>query len=191
MRTLDDPQQELACQKRADGLTNDAAYAAAGYAAESNNASRFFRQPHIRAHVKAIRDRRALLADLDDGFVLKQLKAIAKNGEMIGNSNLDDYFSHNDQGQRIGIDLADVPREKMAALEEVTIEQYTEGRGDSAESIKRTKIKIRAANTAIQAAELIGKHIGMWPNKTALTNASGDGEAEVIVTWKQDAVPAA
>lgn len=165
---LEDPQQEKACQERARGLTQEAAYQAADYS-DANNASRFFRQPHIRDRVKQIKNRRALLADLDHGFVLKNLKAIAKNGEVIGNANLDDFFAHNDKGQRIGIELTDVPRKKMAALGEVTIEQYTEGPPNDPQSIKRTKIRLKTAADAIAANELLGKHMGMWPTKTAVT----------------------
>lgn len=187
---LDDPAQELACQERARGLTQEVAMQAAGYSVDntaSNNASRFFRQPHIRARVARIKLRRAVLADLDEAKVLANLNAIAKTGHTIGNANLDDFFAHNDKGQRIGIELTDVSRKKMAALGEVTVEQYTEGPRDNPETIKRTKIRLKGAGDAIAANELIGKYLGMWPSKTALTNLDGDGPAEVTVTWKQHA----
>lgn len=190
MPELPNPRDEFACQLRASGKTQIASYEEAfgvPVKSEANNSSRFFRRADVRARVIEARNRRAVLADLDDAWVLRQLKAIAKNGELIGDSNLDDYFSHNSAGGRIGIDLCDVPREKMAALEEVTIEQYTEGPRDDPETIKRTKIKLRSATTAIQAAELIGKHLGMWPSRTALTDPSGEGPAVIKheVTWKQ------
>ncbi len=165
---LKDAQQEEACVQRANGLSQEAAYQAAQYS-DSNNASRFFRQPHIRARVKQLRDFRTVMAGLDEAFVLRNLKALAKNGELIGNANLDDFFAHNAEGQRIGIDLSDVSRKKMAALGEVTVEQYTEGPRDDPQTIKRTKIRIKPAADAAHAAELIGKHLGMWPNKVAMT----------------------
>lgn len=165
---LEDPQQEKACQERAKGLSQLAAYQAAGYC-DSNNACRFFKQPHVYARLNQIKQRRALLADLDYGFVLTNLKAIAKNGEIIGNANLDDFFSHNDKGHRVGIELANVPRKKMAALGEVTIEQYEEGPRDNPETIKRTKIKLKTASDALAANELLGKHLGMWPTKAEIT----------------------
>lgn len=176
---LDDPQQETACQKRAMGLSQEAAYHAAGYS-DANNASRFFRQPHIRARVSKVKARRVLLADLDEGLVLTNLKALAKQGQVIGNANLDDFFAHNDKGERIGIELTDVPRKKMAALGEVTVEQYTEGPRDDPQTIKRTKIRLKGATDAIAANQLIGKYLGMWRdiNITEVTGKDG-GPIEV------------
>jgi hypothetical protein len=188
MPELVHPTEEKACQLRASGKTQLAAYFEAfevPHDSKANNSSRFFRRADVRARVNEIKRRRAVLADLDDAWVLRQLKAIAKNGELIGDSNLDDYFTHTEDGRRIGIDLTDVPRAKMAGLEEVTVEQYMEGSRDDPETIKRTKIKLRSAASTIQAAELIGKWLGMWPNKMALTDEKGEGPAILEVRWKR------
>src|SRR5215469_4185633 len=133
MPKLENPQHEKACEQRASGCSQTMAYRA-GFgipAGDRTNATRFFRQAHIRARVAEIVHRRAVLADLDDAFVLRQLKAIAGNGE----ANLDDYFVRNSDGQRIGIDLSQVPREKMAAIEEVTVEEFAEGPRDDPRTI--------------------------------------------------------
>src|SRR5216684_2078013 len=181
MPELIDPREENACQLRASGKTQLDAYNAAFEVpddSKANNSSRFFRKPEIRGRVTAIKRRRATLADLDEGFVLHHLKAIAKNGALIGNANLDDYFERTKDGKRIGIDLTDVPRAKMAALDEVTIEQYTEGPRDDPQTIKRTKIKLKPPAGAMTAAKLIGDWLGMWaPTKIAPTNPAGDGPA--------------
>jgi hypothetical protein len=87
----------------------------------------------------------------------------------------DDYFVRNAAGERTGVDLTQVPAEKMAALEEVTVEQVVEGRGDGEQTIRRTKIKLRSAAATIQANELLGKWLGMWKDKAGLTDASGMG----------------
>jgi hypothetical protein len=91
--------------------------------------------------------RRAVLAELDDGWVLMQLKAAAENGIVIGNANLDDYFEKDAAGVRLRISLARVSADKMAALDEVTIEEFVEGRGEEARTVRRTKIKLRSATT--------------------------------------------
>ena len=154
MAELEDPQQELACQKRAEGISQKDAYSAAGYA-DGKNGPRFFRQKHVATRVREIVARRAVLADLDDAWVLLRLKRIA-------DGNLDDYFAHNAAGERLGIDLASVPRERMAVLAEVTQEVFVDGDKDDPDTIKRTKIKMLQPVTAL---ELIGKHIGMWPSR--------------------------
>jgi hypothetical protein len=88
MPELANPRYEAACQLRASGKTQIAAYREAFEVSEDangSNASRFFKQVEIRARIDEIKHRRAVLADLDDAFVLRQLKAIAKNGELLGN----------------------------------------------------------------------------------------------------------
>ena len=106
MAELEDPQQELACQKRADGLSQKAAYAASGYA-DGKNGPRFFRQKQVAKRVREIVARRAVLADLDDAWVLARLKRIA-------DVNLDDYYAHNDKGDRFSIEVDwRTPRRKL------------------------------------------------------------------------------
>lgn len=190
MPELDDPQHENACQLRASGASQLDAYAEAfGQAPDSgaNNSSRFFRQHQIKARVTEIKARRTLLADLNEAWVLVQLKAIAKNARAIGDANLDDFFAHSKDGKRLGIDLSDVSRAKMAVLEEVTVEEYLEGKGEAQERVKRTKVKLRSSNEARAALELIGKHLGMWPSKMALTDPSGENPAVLTVSWKSPA----
>jgi hypothetical protein len=170
MSELSDPQHEKACLLRADGMPQVDAYATAfaqSPDSASNNSSRFFRRPDIKARVDEIKARRTTLANLNEAWVLVNLKAIAKNALTIGDANLDDFFTKHSDGTRGGIDVSAVSRSKMAALEEVTIEEYTEGRGEGAERIKRTKVKLRSSNEARAALELLGKHLGMWPSKVA------------------------
>jgi hypothetical protein len=175
MPALEDPQHERACELRASGSTQVDAYALAFEQSEesgANNSSRFFRQPHIKARVAEIKARRTILADLNEAWVLVNLKAIAKNAKTIGDANLDDFFTRRN-GRRGGIDLSDVSRAKMAVLEEVTIEEYVEGRGEDSERIKRTKLKLRSTTEARAALELLGKHLGMWPSKVAIGGVEG------------------
>lgn len=183
MAVLENPQHEKACQLRAGGMTQADAYAQAfGQSEESgaNNSSRFFRQDAIRDRVAEIRRWRSAMADLDEAWVLVQLKAVAKNAKAIGDANLDDYCAKYADGTRGGIDLSSVPRAKMALLEEVTVEEYVEGRGEAAERIKRTKIKLRNAQSTgcLAALDMIGKHLGMWKEKLEHTGKDG-GPIEV------------
>jgi hypothetical protein len=76
-------------------------------------------------------------------------------------------------GKRIGIDLTEVPAPKMAALEEVTIEQYVDGPRDDPQTIKKTKIKLRQAGAVLQANEMIGKWLGMWQSKLEVSGPEG------------------
>jgi hypothetical protein len=188
MPDLINPREEKACQLRAAGKTQLDAFNEAFEIADdskANNSSRFFRQDYVRVRVAEIKRRRAVLADLDEAWVLRQLKAIAKNGELLGDANLDDYFYHTEDGRRVGIELTDVPRAKMAALDEVTVEQYTEGSRDDLQTIKRTKIKLKSPSGAMTAAKMIGDWLGMWaPTKIAPTNPDGTEGYVAEVRWK-------
>jgi hypothetical protein len=71
----------------------------------------------------------------------------------------------------------------MAAIEEVTVEQFTEGPRDDPKTILRTKIKLRSASAAIQAAELLGKYLGLWNDKGPV-DAALTGKTVVEVVWQ-------
>ena len=183
MPELINPREEKACQLRASGKTQLDAFNEAfeiSKDSKANNSSRFFRRDDVKFRLAEIKRRRAVLADLDEAWVLRQLKAIARNGETVGNANLDDYFFHTESGERVGIELTSVPRAKMAALDEVTVEQFTEGPRDDPQTIKRVKIKLKSPSGALTAAKMIGDWLGMWaPTKIAPTNAAGDGPAQI------------
>jgi hypothetical protein len=185
MPELENPQHEKACQLRASGRSFREAYREGfGVTEDHNNSTRFFRQPHIRERIAELVQRRAVMADLDDVFVLRQLKSLAKNGEALGNANLDDYFAKNAAGERIGIDLANVPREKLELLEEVVVDQVVEGRGEERKTIRRTKIKLRSASGALQACEMLGKYLGLWKEGKGPGDIPGTGKVIYEVHWQ-------
>ena len=157
-------------------MTCRAAYAEAKFAVGASwNSSRFFRQPHIAARVNEIKARRALLADLDDAWVLRRQKPIA-------DANADDFYAHcPETGRRLHLDIAGVPREKMAAVSEIIEEVILEPEGDRVQVVRRTRIKI-ATSSRDTALELIGRHIGMWPSRGA--------QIGVAVAMGTDAAPA-
>jgi|SRR5882672_349922 len=167
MPELIDPREEKACQLRASGKTQvDAYYEVFDGPRESNNSSRFFRKDEIKSRVEEIKRRRAVLADLDEAWVLKRLKRAA-------DANLDSFFGRNQDGHRIGIDLTAVDSELMGALNEVTVDEFLDGPRDDPDRIRRTKLKLEPR---LKALELIGNWLGMWkPQKIAETNPEGDG----------------
>ena len=73
----------------------------------------------------------------------------------IGRTNMADYVRINDDGDP-RIDWTDLPRDKMAAIQSVTIEEFTDGRSDKRE-VRRVKFTLVPK---IPALELLGKHHG-------------------------------
>lgn len=95
----------------------------------------------------------------------KVLKELAK----IGFSNMLDYVSITNGGDPVP-DFSKLTRDQAAAISEITVEEYTEGRGEDAENVKRTKFKLSDKRAALVD---IGRHLGMFKDKLELTGADG------------------
>ncbi len=96
--------------------------------------------------------------------------AVLKELAKIGFSNMLDYIKINQDGEFI-TDFSALTREQAAAIGEVTVETYTEGRGDDAEEVKRVKFKLLDKRAALVD---IGRHLGMFPSKHEHTGKNGE-----------------
>jgi phage terminase small subunit len=65
-------------------------------------------------------------------------------------------------------DHSSLTREQAGAIQEITVDEYVEGRGDEARIVKKVKIKLSEKRGSL---ELIGRHLGMFP--TRITGADG------------------
>lgn len=95
--------------------------------------------------------------------------AVLRELAKIGFSNMLDYVSVTAGGDLVP-DFSAITRDQAAAIGEVTIEEYTEGRGDDAERVKRTKFKLSDKRAALVD---MGRHLGMFKDKLELTGADG------------------
>lgn len=130
----------------AAGIKDRRAVSAAGARAMD-----FARRPLIQA---AIAEKMAAKAAQWDLRADKVVAEIAK----IAYSNLDDYLSITSDGEPY-VDLSKVPRDKMAAVAEVTVEDYKDGRGDDARDVKRVKFKLHPKLDALEKAM---KYLGLY-----------------------------
>lgn len=71
-------------------------------------------------------------------------------------SNMDDYAEVQPDGSAV-VDLNDLSRDQMAAITELTSEVYSEGHGDAARDVKRTKIKLGSKEGAL---DKLMRHLG-------------------------------
>ncbi|ENX01467.1 hypothetical protein F900_01834 [Acinetobacter modestus] len=90
------------------------------------------------------------------------IKELAK----IGFSNMLDYITITNGGDPV-TDFSALTRDQAAAISEITVEEYTEGRGDDARNVKRTKFKLSEKRSALVD---IGKHIGMFKEHVVHSN---------------------
>ena len=90
------------------------------------------------------------------------IKELAK----IGFSNMLDYINVTEGGDPV-TDFSTLTRDQAAAISEITVEEYTEGRGDDARNVKRTKFKLSEKRSALVD---IGKHLGMFKEHVVHSN---------------------
>lgn len=92
----------------------------------------------------------------------------------MGFSNMRDYMNVTADGDAY-LDLSELTREQAAAIQEVTVDDYTEGRGEDAREVKRLKVKLADKKGPL---ELLGKHLKLFTEKHEMSFGQ---EAEIIV----------
>ena len=117
-------------------------------------------------------------ADLAEKSRITTEKVVAELGK-IGFANMADYLKCNEGGDPY-FDYSSLTRDQAAALAEVTVESYVEGKGKDAQSVK--KIKFKLANK-ISALDKLGRHLGMF--KDGGKGGSGNVDRELVREFAQ------
>lgn len=87
----------------------------------------------------------------------------------LGYANMADFVVLNENGIP-QFDLSGLTHAQSAAISEMTIDTYVEGRGEAAREIKSIKLKL---SPKIGALELLGKNLKMW---TDVVRNEGDAD---------------
>lgn len=124
----------------------------AGYAPNNatEQATLLLKNPKV---IKLLQDKQAALAAKHDVTLDKIIAELAK----IGFANIEDYTRL--VGENRVIDLSNTSRDQLAAVAEITIDEYVEGHGDNARDVKRTKIKMHDKKGALVD---LGRHLGLF-----------------------------
>lgn len=166
MPALKNPKHEKFVQSVAKGMSGAQAYISAGYEANPNSANvaatRLLKQPSVAARLQELLDRRDQIEVEATKKAMEKL-SITKESVLaelakIGFANMMDYIRTNDQGDAY-VDLSALTREQAAAIQEIVVDEYTEGRGEDARNVKRTRFKLADKKAALVD---IGKHLGMF-----------------------------
>jgi phage terminase small subunit len=96
----------------------------------------------------------------------------------VGFANMEDYLTVQDDGTAY-VDLSGLTREQMAAINEVIVDEYTEGRGDDARNVKRVKLKIGDKKGSLDSLSRI---MGLFVDKHEVTGKGGEPLAPVTNT---------
>jgi len=76
----------------------------------------------------------------------------------VGFANIADFVKIQGTGVPI-LDFTNADDVKLAAVSEITQDTYTEGRGDDAETVKKTKFKL---HDKVRALQHLGNHLGLF-----------------------------
>jgi phage terminase small subunit len=117
----------------------------------------------VQARVAEILGKAAAKAEVTIERVLSELA-------LIGFANMQDYMRAGPDGDPY-LDFSELTREQAAALVEVTVEDFKEGRGESARDVRRVKFKLADKKGALVD---LGKHLGMFSE-----NVRHSGRVEV------------
>lgn len=132
------------------------------------------RKPEI-AEIIAERKKRQLdEAGINADRVLRELAKL-------GFANMGDYMRSTAEGDPY-LDFSDLTDEQKAALSEVTVEDYVEGRGENAREVKRVKFKLHDKRAALVD---LGKHLKLFTDRV-----EHEGEAQIRIIYEAAEVDA-
>lgn len=73
-------------------------------------------------------------------------------------ANMGDYVRIDGDGN-VHFDASDLTPAQLAAISEITVEEFTDGKGEGARPVRRTKFKLHSKRDALVD---LGKHLGMF-----------------------------
>ncbi|MTD93920.1 terminase small subunit [Hyphomicrobium sp. xq] len=157
-RPLPNPRHEAFVQALLRGEPATQAYASAGYKPNRANAARLTTNDDIKArsaHLKgAVTERVVADTSITLADVIKELA-------ILGFANIKHYATKTVNGQAY-VDLTNATDAQWAAIQELTSETYTEGKGEDAKLVVRTKIKLHGKEPSLVQ---IGKHLGLGKDR--------------------------
>ena len=147
MPVLNNARHERFCLELLAGKTADKAYALAGYKPNRKNASRLRTKEDISARLAELAEAAAQGAVMTANEVLVELSKI-------GRANMLDYMRTGPDGDPV-FDLGKITRNQAAALIQVTVEDFIDGRGEDAREVRRITFKLADKRAALVE---LGKH---------------------------------
>ncbi len=129
-----------------------------GYAATAARTlgSRHLSNPEVADAIKAAQAETAARLGVTAEKIVREFA-------LLGFSNMLDYIRVQ-SGDPV-IDMSAITRDQAAAIAEVTSETYVEGRGEDAETVKRTKFKLADKKGSLDS---LARHLGMFTDKTEI-----------------------
>jgi phage terminase small subunit len=138
MPALRNSRHEAFARAIVKGSTGRAAYCAAGYRAKGvvadAAASRLLGNVKVSARIAELKGAAAQASTIEATRVLEELGKLAF-------ANMLDYMRVGPDGDPV-LDFSKLARDQAAALVEVTVEHYLDGRGEDARQVRRVRFKL-------------------------------------------------
>lgn len=115
-------------------------------------------KPEIATAIHNAMAARSVRTEITQDMVMQELA-------LIGFSNMLDYIHITPEGDAF-VDLSQLSRDKAAAITDLTVEDFTDSRGECSRDVRRTKIKLSDKRRALVD---IGKHLGMFVERQQVT----------------------
>jgi len=154
------PKQSRFCQEYIIDLNATQAAIRAGYSPKTaqEQSSRLLSKDIIQTEIQKAMCERGKRTEITQDRVIAELAKL-------GFHNMMDYISIETDGYAY-VDLSSLTREQAAAITEITVDEYVEGKGEDAREVKKVKIKLTDKKGPL---ELLGKHLGMFGDKVDVT----------------------
>ena len=125
-------------------------------------ASKLLKLPKIQ---KAIREVRSKLEEKVEVTAAQVINELCK----LGFANMADYMKVGPDGDPY-LDFSNLTRDQAAALTEVTVDDYVDGRGEDARQVRRVKFKLADKRAALVD---LGKYLGIFREIQEISGPGG------------------
>lgn len=152
--------QRAFCRELITGASATEAARQAGYSHSyaDRQAKQLLEKPQVAQELARLREKVEKSAIMTAQETLEELSKL-------GRANLLDYFRLTSEGDPV-IDLSNVTPEQAAALVEIQVEDYLEGRGEDARQVRRIRIKMADKKGALDS---LAKHHGLLTERVDVT----------------------
>lgn len=152
----------VVCYLRDPNRNATQAAISAGYSAKgaSVRAAELMKRPDIQRQIAAHVERTAERSTITLDEIVDELSKIAR-------AKVSDYISFTSDGTPY-VDLGKATESQLAALSEITVDEYVDGRGEDAREVKKVRFKLWDKRTTLVD---LGKHLGGFVNR----NSHGGG----------------
>lgn len=154
MPTLANSRHELFCQEIVKGQPVFEAFRAAGYTSVKSAASNLMAREDIQGRIAELQGKAAKKAELSLTRTLEEIGKVAF-------ANMADYMRVGSDGDPY-LDFSALTRDQAAALAEVTVEDFKEGRGEDARDIRRIKFKLASK---LDGLDKLMRHFGAYKDR--------------------------